>query len=89
MDNTRNVQVASMSNIGSTPWLLNILAYDDHLNVIEAVQVQNFRQGVVEDPTALDIPDFCVNAPKCRSAAELMENSPLPLYLKRQHKWAK
>ena len=47
LDNTTNVQVASMDNIGPTPWLLNILSYDAHLNVQEAVQIQNFRQGVV------------------------------------------
>jgi hypothetical protein len=90
VEHTRNAQVASMDVIGTTPWLLNVLSYDQYENVVEAVQIQNFLQGVIEDPHALDIPDFCRGAPQCPSAQHHARISPakhLPVYMKRRLGW--
>ena len=80
-----------MASIGPTPWLLNILSYDQYENVVEAVQIQNFLQGVIEDPRALDIPDFCLDAPQCPSFEHHMRHSParlLPVYMQRRIGWS-
>ena len=90
MENKRNSQSATAASIGPTPWLVNILSYDQYQNVVEAVQIQDFLQGVVEDPTALQVPPFCADAPQCASMEQHLQTSVagvLPEYLQRRFGW--
>ena len=86
MEKKRNSQSCTAASFGPTPWLLNILSYDDFENVIEAVQIQNFEPGVVTDPSSLVPPAFCANAPVCKSLEHHLQTNAavLPIYLKRK-----
>ena len=78
------IKVATALPFGTTPWLVNVLSYDQYENVIEAVQIQNFKQGTYDDPHALDIPSFCANVTTCSSLQEHLEEFKLPVYIKRR-----
>jgi hypothetical protein len=86
----QNAQVVTADVFGTTQWLVNVLSYDKYLNVKEAVQIQDFLQGQIEDPTAFGIPPFCQNARECSSIDQHVQDSPaqlLPVYLKRRFGW--
>ena len=86
----QNAQVVTTDSVGGSQWLVNILSYDKYLNVKEAVQIQDFLPGVVENPDAFGIPPFCQNARMCANIDQHVEESPaqfLPVYLKRRFGW--
>jgi hypothetical protein len=43
----KNAQVVTAAPFeGPSQWLVNILSYNDNVDVIEAVQIQDFLQGI-------------------------------------------